>query len=122
MLPPRSWATPQGLLFLVPLGDMFERRRLIVSMTLLAAGGMLITASSQSLAMMILGTALTGLFSVVAQILVPLAATLAFTGQTRQSGWHYYERSAVGDLAGTDSCRIAGESRRLAHRLLGCLG
>lgn len=66
-----------GLLFLVPLGDMFERRGLIVSMTLLAAGGMLITASSQSLGMLILGTALTGLFSVVAQILVPLAATLA---------------------------------------------
>lgn len=66
-----------GLLFLVPLGDMFERRMLIVSMTLLAAGGMLITASSQSLTMMNIGTALTGLFSVVAQILVPLAATLA---------------------------------------------
>ncbi|PAO23325.1 MFS transporter [Enterobacter roggenkampii] len=66
-----------GLLFLVPLGDMFERRMLIVSMTFLAAGGMLITASSQSLTMMIIGTALTGLFSVVAQILVPLAATLA---------------------------------------------
>ncbi|EJF23414.1 MULTISPECIES: MFS transporter [unclassified Citrobacter] len=66
-----------GLLFLVPLGDMFERRMLIVSMTLLAAGGMLITASSQSLGMLILGTAMTGLFSVVAQILVPLAATLA---------------------------------------------
>ncbi|MEX9252613.1 MFS transporter [Pseudenterobacter timonensis] len=66
-----------GLLFLVPLGDMFERRTLIVTMTLLSAGGMLITATSQSLAMMILGTALTGLFSVVAQILVPLAATLA---------------------------------------------
>ncbi|WP_368544801.1 MFS transporter [Enterobacter soli] len=66
-----------GLLFLVPLGDMFERRMLIVSMTLLSAGGMLITASSQSLTMMIIGTALTGLFSVVAQILVPLAATLA---------------------------------------------
>ncbi|HAV1868106.1 TPA: MFS transporter [Enterobacter hormaechei subsp. steigerwaltii] len=66
-----------GLLFLVPLGDMFERRMLIVSMTLLAAGGMFITASSQSLTMMIIGTALTGLFSVVAQILVPLAATLA---------------------------------------------
>ena len=66
-----------GLLFLVPLGDMFERRMLIVSMTLLAAGGMLITASSHSLTMMIIGTALTGLFSVVAQILVPLAATLA---------------------------------------------
>lgn len=66
-----------GLLLLVPLGDMFERRGLIVFMTLLAAGGMLITATSQSLSMMILGTALTGLFSVVAQILVPFAATLA---------------------------------------------
>ncbi|WP_395490272.1 MFS transporter [Cedecea davisae] len=66
-----------GLLLLVPLGDMFERRGLIVLMTLLAAGGMLITATSQSLSMMILGTALTGLFSVVAQILVPFAATLA---------------------------------------------
>lgn len=66
-----------GLLLLVPLGDMFERRGLIVFMTLLAAGGMLITATSQTLPMMILGTALTGLFSVVAQILVPLAAHLA---------------------------------------------
>ena len=66
-----------GLLLLVPLGDMFERRGLIVFMTLLAAGGMMITALSQTLWVMILGTALTGLFSVVAQILVPLAATLA---------------------------------------------
>lgn len=70
-----------GLLFLVPLGDMFERRTLIVCMTLLAAGGLLITASSHSLTFMILGTALTGLFSVVAQILVPLAATLASPDQ-----------------------------------------
>lgn len=66
-----------GLFFLVPLGDMFERRKLIVTMTLLSAVGLLITASSQSLGMMLLGTALTGLFSVVAQTLVPLAATLA---------------------------------------------
>jgi predicted MFS family arabinose efflux permease len=66
-----------GLLLLVPLGDMLERRALIVSMSLLAAGGMMITALSSSLAMMLLGTVLTGLFSVVAQLLVPLAATLA---------------------------------------------
>lgn len=66
-----------GLLFLVPLGDMFERRTLIVVMTLLAAAGLLITANSTSITMMLVGTALTGLFSVVAQVLVPLAATLA---------------------------------------------
>ncbi|MDO6409573.1 MFS transporter [Pantoea phytobeneficialis] len=66
-----------GLLLLVPLGDMLERRALIVSMSLLAAGGMMITALSPSLPLMLLGTVVTGLFSVVAQILVPLAATLA---------------------------------------------
>lgn len=66
-----------GLLFIVPLGDMLERRSMIVAMTLLAAAGMLITACSNSLSMMLVGTAITGLFSVVAQILVPLAATLA---------------------------------------------
>ncbi|MFP1893249.1 MFS transporter [Lonsdalea quercina] len=66
-----------GLLLLVPLGDMLERRGLIIAMSLLSAAGMLITASSSSLWMMLLGTALTGMFSVAAQVLVPLAATLA---------------------------------------------
>lgn len=66
-----------GLMLLVPLGDMFERRSLIVLMNLLAAGGLLISAFSTSIAMLIIGTALTGMLSVVAQILVPFAATLA---------------------------------------------
>ncbi|AWK41164.1 MFS transporter [Photorhabdus laumondii subsp. laumondii] len=70
-----------GLTFLVPLGDMFERRSLIVSMTILATIGLLITATSQNIWQMLLGTAMTGLFSVVAQILVPLAATLALPHQ-----------------------------------------
>jgi len=66
-----------GLMFIVPLGDMFERRNLIVLMTLLSAAGLLITAMAPTLTIMLVGTALTGLFSVVAQILVPLAATRA---------------------------------------------
>ncbi|THB83249.1 MFS transporter [Pantoea allii] len=66
-----------GLLLLVPLGDRFERRSLIVTMILLAASGMVIIALSHSFAFLLLGTVMTGLFSVAAQILVPLAATLA---------------------------------------------
>ncbi|WP_312538650.1 MFS transporter [Achromobacter mucicolens] len=66
-----------GLMLLVPLGDMFERRALIVLMNLLAAGGLLISAFASNIAVLILGTALTGTLSVVAQILVPFAATLA---------------------------------------------
>ena len=66
-----------GLLFLVPLGDLIERRGLIVVMALLSAAGLLTTALAPTLSMVLVGTALTGLFSVVAQILVPFAATLA---------------------------------------------
>ncbi|RWR02914.1 transporter [[Pantoea] beijingensis] len=66
-----------GLLLLVPLGDRLERRGLIVGMSLCATAGMIMIALSSSLSMLLIGTALTGLFSVVAQMLVPLAATLA---------------------------------------------
>src|SRR5664279_3443419 len=70
-----------GLLFIVPLGDLFERRRLIVLMALLTAAGLLITALAPAFSLVLVGTALTGLFSVVAQILVPFAATLAVPEQ-----------------------------------------
>ena len=70
-----------GLLFIVPLGDLFERRGLIVLMALLTAAGLLITALAPAFALVLVGTALTGLFSVVAQILVPFAATLAVPEQ-----------------------------------------
>lgn len=66
-----------GLMFLVPLGDKFERRNLIVTMTLLSAIGLVISALSQTLWQLLLGTALAGMFSVVAQILIPLVATIA---------------------------------------------
>lgn len=66
-----------GLILLVPLGDLFERRGLIVLMTLLSSGGLLLSAFAPNIQMLMLGTAVTGLLSVVAQVLVPFAATLA---------------------------------------------
>ncbi|MGL9720735.1 MFS transporter [Symbiopectobacterium sp.] len=71
-----------GLMFLVPMGDMFERRTLIVTMTLLTALGLVITALAPTLPVMLAGIGVAGLCSVVAQLLVPLAATLA-TPETR---------------------------------------
>ena len=70
-----------GLLLIVPLGDLFERRALVVFMTLLSAAGLFLTALAPSIALVLVGTALTGLFSVVAQILVPFAATLALPSE-----------------------------------------
>lgn len=66
-----------GLVLLVPLGDLLERRALIVGMALLGACGLLLSALAPSFAVLLLGTALAGMFSVVAQVLVPFAATLA---------------------------------------------
>ncbi|MBB3801227.1 putative MFS family arabinose efflux permease [Xanthomonas arboricola] len=66
-----------GLLLLVPLGDRLERRSLIVGLFVLSALGLLVSASSHSFAMLLVGTIVTGASSVAAQILVPFAATLA---------------------------------------------
>lgn len=66
-----------GLTLLVPLGDMLERRALIVFMTLLSAAGLLISGFANSFPMLLAGTAITAVLSVVAQVLVPFAATLA---------------------------------------------
>ena len=71
-----------GLLLLVPLGDLLERRRLITTLMLLAALGLFTSGFAHNYAMLALGTLLTGLFSVAAQVLVPLAATLAAPGRT----------------------------------------
>nr|WP_179756218.1 MFS transporter [Kineococcus aurantiacus] len=70
-----------GLLLVVPLGDLLERRRLLVALALLAAAGHAVCALATSYPLLVLGTAVAGLFSVAAQILVPFAAELAAPGR-----------------------------------------
>ncbi|PAU85917.1 MFS transporter [Pseudomonas sp. WN033] len=66
-----------GLLFLVPLGDKLEQRGLAVSLMLIAALGLLISGYAQNFNMLLIGTLVTGFFSVATQILVPMAANLS---------------------------------------------
>ncbi|HXY44986.1 MAG TPA: MFS transporter, partial [Acidimicrobiales bacterium] len=66
-----------GLLLLVPLGDLLERRNLVVVMALVAAGGLVGAALAPNFALLFLFAVLVGASSVVAQILVAFAATLA---------------------------------------------
>lgn len=66
-----------GLLLLVPLGDLFDRRRLIVGMNLLTVGGLLLIGFAPSGLWLFIGATVTGLCSIGAQILVPFAASLA---------------------------------------------
>lgn len=66
-----------GLLFITPLGDKFERKHLIIILMVLSTCGLIVSALSKNLWMLIVGTSMTGLFSTVAQVLIPFAATLA---------------------------------------------
>ncbi len=66
-----------GLVLVLPLGDLVERRRLICALTLATAASLALTALSTNAALLLTGTALTGLLSVSAQVLVPFAADLA---------------------------------------------
>jgi len=66
-----------GLIFLVPLGDVFPQRRLAVTLMLAAAAGQGISGFAPGIGVLMVGTAMAGLFSVAAQVLVPFAATLA---------------------------------------------
>lgn len=66
-----------GLLFLVPLADLLENRRLLVGFTLAAALCLAAAAFSQTPPLFLVCSLLIGLTSVAVQILVPLAAHMA---------------------------------------------
>lgn len=66
-----------GLVLLVPLGDLLERRRLITRISLCAAAVLAIAAVSPQLLWFDVACYFIGLTAVVAQLLVPFAAHLA---------------------------------------------
>ncbi|MEU8250747.1 MFS transporter [Nonomuraea sp. NPDC048916] len=70
-----------GLILLVPLGDLVERRRLAVMLYAATAAFLLVSATAPNGALLLAGTVLTALTSVAAQVVVPYAATLAAPAQ-----------------------------------------
>jgi predicted MFS family arabinose efflux permease len=66
-----------GLLFIVPLGDMVENRRLVVASLLFTAIALAIAAAVTSAGLFLAVSLFIGLGSVAAQVLVPYAAHLS---------------------------------------------
>lgn len=66
-----------GLLLLLPLGDLLERRRLIVVLTVGTAATLVWLGASPNGASLLPAAFVVGAFSVTAQILVPFSASLA---------------------------------------------
>jgi predicted MFS family arabinose efflux permease len=66
-----------GLFLLVPLGDMFERKRQILIITALAVTSLLIAGFSHSFLLLEIACVLIGASSVVPQLILPMAANLS---------------------------------------------
>lgn len=115
-----------GLFLLTPIGDMIERKKLILYLQIALIASLLLTAFSPSLYMLYTGSLLIGVFSVVAQVILPMAASLVqqnrgkivgqiFTGLlvgilvarvfsgfiTSWLGWQYVYIFSAGLVAGT---------------------
>ena len=66
-----------GLLFIVPLGDLLENRRLVVSGLVATSAALGLAANASAAWQFLLAALAIGLGAVVAQVLVPFAAHLA---------------------------------------------
>jgi predicted MFS family arabinose efflux permease len=66
-----------GLILLLPLGDLFERRRLITTLAAVTVAGLAAAAVAPSIGFFIAAAGVIGMASVMAQLLVPFAATLS---------------------------------------------
>jgi predicted MFS family arabinose efflux permease len=66
-----------GLVLLIPLGDLLERRRLITTLALITAAGLAVAAFAPGIGLFITAVGLVGFTAAMAQILMPFAATLA---------------------------------------------
>jgi len=70
-----------GLLLVVPLGDLLDRRRLIVGQSLLSALALVAVALAPTAPALLAAMAAVGLLAVVTQVLVAYAAILARPGE-----------------------------------------
>jgi predicted MFS family arabinose efflux permease len=66
-----------GLAFVLPLGDLLERRRMITVTMLLTALAMVVCAVASSFAVFGAATLVVGVSSVTAQVIVPMSSSMA---------------------------------------------
>ena len=66
-----------GLVFVVPLGDMVRRKPLVLVMVGACFASLVLSGSSSTMPVLMAALVVVGLSSVVVQILIPFAATLA---------------------------------------------
>lgn len=101
-----------GLLFIVPVGDIVNKTKFIPLLMFLAALGLLLCAFAVNLPMLWLGTIIAGLFSVAAQVLIPLATMAVKPEKTGEVVGFLMSGLLVGLLLSTS---LAGLLSNLFH-------
>jgi predicted MFS family arabinose efflux permease len=99
-----------GILFLVPLGDMLQRKRLVVAFTLLGALGAVSIALSPSLPVLLAVSLLFGLVTMTPQLLVPFAAHLAHPEQKGRTVGFMVSGMSLGVLLARTVAGFIGEA------------
>ncbi|MBK1440337.1 MFS transporter [Parapedobacter sp. ISTM3] len=74
-----------GLFFLVPLADMFHRKRLILTIFPFIVLSLLLATFSYTLSWLVIASFFIGLTSIIPQLFVPLAATLSSPAEKSKS-------------------------------------
>ncbi len=98
-----------GLVLLVPVGDLLERRSLITRILLVTALALLATAAAPSFIFLAGALAVVGLTSVVAQITVPMASHLAPEREQGKVVGYVMSGLLVGILIARTASGIVGE-------------
>lgn len=101
-----------GLLFIVPVGDIVNKTKLIPLLMFFAAIGLMLCAFAVNLPMLWIGTIITGLFSVAAQVLIPLATMAVKPEKTGEIVGFLMSGLLVGLLLSTS---LAGLLSNLFH-------
>ena len=101
-----------GLLFIVPMGDVVNKTKFIPLLMALCAVGLFISAFSVNLPMLWVGTVMAGLFSVAAQVLIPLATMTVQPEKTGEVVGFLMSGLLVGILLSTS---LAGLFSNLFH-------
>jgi predicted MFS family arabinose efflux permease len=106
-----------GLAFLVPAGDLVARKRLVPIALVLTAAALILASVAPSLGLLTAVSLFVGMGSVAAQILVPLAASLANDSERGRVVGTVMSGLLLGILLARTGCRPRGRHQQLAGRV-----
>lgn len=100
-----------GLLLIVPLGDMYERKKLMLIDFIFIITSLLLAASAKTITILIIASVMIGFTSVIPQLLIPMAAHLALPAERGKKIGFIMSGLLIGILASRTVSGFIGQHR-----------